>query len=312
MPLAHILAPQIMARAREIEAELGPPPALNARGGYLQVTPPPDASGGARSWEPHASQTPIAPSQPYERAPTYAGGRPGATAYLAQTGEKTPYDPRGLVDKKAKEGAFDPRTAGGSTLAMLGALQRSGDPRLKEVADAFQAGLQGKIDTKGTARGYLAPQLIPNANVGARGDQIGLDERGQPIYQAATKPMPASKTQKKAMQLQKGMPVGANERGESVDAKGKPTGYLGDSNAMRRKPSISSKHGLINPDRFAVDYVQRTYGPHLKAMQGNTAADGSPTDKFPAGYFNGMTPEQRKEIEVGVNALRMLERGEGA
>lgn len=308
-PLAHLLAPQIMAKAREIEAALGPPKVPQIELGPAEVTRAPQVELGPAEVR-RAPQIELGPAE-VTRAPK---------GYLAQQTsvgfEKTPYDPRGVVNKPEEDKFFDPRTPEGATGSMLGYLQRSGDPRLQDVARAFIAGQQGAMNTARTAQGHMTPQLLPNAPIpgAARGEQIGMTESGEPIYQAPDK--------KKKLALKKGEAAGFNEKGESVDPKGKKLGYLaaptfGDGHPLRdlarRKDdiTISPRTGeLARTDAFAQDALKQLFGKHLKAVQENFDETGKET--FPAGYLDKMSPTERKNVKDGVKALKLLNKGDSA
>lgn len=233
--------------------------------------------------------------------------------------EKTPFDPRGLIDKPDGK-MFDPRTPGGATEEMLGYLQRSGDPRLQNVARSFINGMQGMINSERTAGGHVNPTLLPNAPViGAakRGEPVGTTEAGEPIYQAPDKVKPS-----RTLKFKKGEPAGFDERGESVDVRGRKLGYLkgpagtfGEGHPMidlarRQGDNIISKRTgtLANTDAFGAAALQQRYGEHLKTMQDNFNDTGKET--FPPGYFDKMSSEQRQDIIDGVRALKLLERGQ--
>lgn len=278
MPLAHILAPQLMAKAREIEEQIGPPP-------------------------------------------TQLG-------YLAQQNvgfEKTPYDPRGLVDKP-QEKSFDSRSGGGKMLEGIGIMQRSGDPIAQRVARGFLAGATGKLaGTQGTYRTPQAgqtvdpkgkaPSMTMSVPLPTAREPIGWTERGEAIYAA---PPPAAKPGK--LKLKKGQAAGIDETGETVDPKGKKLGYLAPPTApmgtvvgpgrelpMRDLARRKTDAPMDKRDAFGAGALQQLYTPHLKALQDNFMDTGR--EEFPPGYFNGMSPTKKQEILDGVKALREMERG---
>lgn len=300
-PLVHLLAPQIMARAREFEEALGPPGA-----GYL--TQP--------VWEKDAAPLPSGVQKDFgDRPASEPKEKPKAAPYLTREQsvgyEKTPYDPRGVVNKPEENKVFDPRTPEGATGAMLGYLQRSGDPRLQDAARAFIAGQQGMINTEHTAQGHVTPQILPNVPTGpGHGEQIGMTERGEPIYASLEKPT------SKVLKLKRGEAAGFNEKGESVDPKGKKLGYLSGASAgmhdlARRKEDnvISKRTGeLTNTDAFGASSVEQLYGKHHEAMQEHFNDTGK--EAFPPGYFDGMSATEKQAIKDGVRALQALKRGQ--
>lgn len=248
--LAHLLAPQLIRKAQEIEDSIGPPRPLAA--GYMQ----------ARSPAPTASE-------------------------------------RGLKELRARPA-----------------------PRPDQVFKAAAA--QGV--NKAIAKSKIKP--IPNAAPPARpvyppakggiqaapDEPIGMHEDGRAIY--AVEPAPKKAAPKKGrtiIAIPEGA-VGATERGEAVTRGGTNLGYL----RNRENPNVRTLErnkmdvavGERNAyDKYDVQVLQKRFGEHLKAMQDNRDPDGMPTDQFPEGHFDGMSPAARKEIEAGVERLRELERG---
>lgn len=263
-PLAHLLAPQIMAKARQIEAELGPP----------QV------------------------------------------GYLAQQNVQAPG-----VD--AQGNRIHP---GRAMLNGIDVMQKSGDPIAQKVAKGFLAGVQGKL--AGAQGGmYRAPQagqavdpysgkptMTMLAPVLSASEPIGFTESGEAIYEAPKQGASFEKPGRK-LQLKKDQAVGIDETGESVDRKGKKMGYLATPGApMGTTDTGNGKLPLKNlarhktdapmdkRDKFGAGALIELYAPHLKAMQDRFQDTGR--EEFPPGYFNGMTPQQQQDIEIGVKTLR--------
>lgn len=183
----------------------------------------------------------------------------------------------------------------------------------------------------GAARGYdresrvqerklipIAPtRPAPSYAQGAGGIQtpadfpIGMTESGRPIYATDHVPQPARQGKRTVIQMPKGA-IGQNEQGQAVDVKGKKLGYLAQDPNVRTLERRSKDVSLGEKDtydQFGVQTLQRDFGEHLKAMQENRDRDGMPTDKFPTGYFRGMDPRRKKEIEAGVKRLQEIERG---
>jgi hypothetical protein len=107
--------------------------------------------------------------------------------------------------------------------------------------------------------------------------------------------------------------VAVNERGESLDARGKNLGYLQSGPARTGAMTPADVHqnmeqALRYGNQDAPRLLHQLYGEHLKEMLENRDAQGMPTDKFPAGYFKGMSPEQKKNIIEGVRLLREIDR----
>lgn len=270
MPLAHLLAPQLIRKAQEMEDAIGPARPI-AGAGYLQAPPT---------------------------------GRAGY--------EKTPYDPKGLMNKP------DPKlvemTPMGKT---VGNLQRSGDP----YAGAFARGMTqtSSPGRKGTKLIPTAPPIQgdPNAPV-ATGDVVGQTERGAPIHASEKPAAPAKQKGKKTIiKLDPNAAVGSNEKGESVTARGTNLGYLGGSSIVTpkgsvpmrtgdRRPSdivLTEDMGMMDKDKFSADMLRKMYGEDFKEVQENGM-------KYPTGYFDGKTAKQKENIMAGVRALQLLEHGQ--
>ena len=258
MPLVHILAPQILRRVQQLEAEA---------------------------------------SAPYPPSPAY----PTSRGYLQTIGyEKTPFDPNGVMDKPKESRPFDPRdaaTAGGMQNA-LGYFQRSGDP----MQQAFAKGAFIGMD---------------KANLGSRGV---LPVPSGPIAE------PVTPNKRGVIMAAPGEPVAVNERGESLDIKGKKipkkAGYLaqpalitpaGDiplRTGERRYSDVIMGHKpgeLEQTDPFAVQALEQRYGEHYR--QSDVDRYGMPNLKFPDGYFKGKSKEEIDDIKSGVKALAALQRG---
>jgi hypothetical protein len=122
-----------------------------------------------------------------------------------------------------------------------------------------------------------------------------------------------------------------NESGQSVAAGGRNLGYLATPGPMRtaeRKQSDylvsrdkddqdrllpkAEREGLRDKDAFSAQMLQRAYGKDAEAMMNNRDENGMPTDQFPPGYFNGVSAQDRENIEAGVRALRMIDPNFGA
>lgn len=236
MPLANLLAPELLRKAQEIEAAIGPPVPLSA--GYLQA------------------------------------------GY-----EKTPYDPKGLVDKHSGPSFDGDRSPG---MRGLGMLQRSGDPGLQAFG-------------RGVIEGGAPPP----------------GKQSKPIENASERPMKLVKkgeksgTKGRVLKLPAGE-AGMNEQGQSVTAAGKKLGYLGSPqlvtpynetpmrNADRRAADVSvARHERGN--KFSGDTLMKNYGEHLKEFEANRG-------EFPKGYFDGMSKTKKANIIDAVNELRAREK----
>lgn len=243
MPLANILAPELLRKAQEIEDAIGPPTQ-------------------ARS--------------------TLAGG------YLTAGYEKTPYDPKGLIDKPDSK-SFNGDTSPG--MRGLGMLQRSGDPGLQAFGRGMIDGGSGSLPSqkiKPLETAPAAPMRLVKKN-----EPTGTGKKGSP----------------RKLVLPAGA-VGTNERGESVTARGRKLGYLaqpelvtpyGGSQQLRtgernrNDVSVSRHEGS---DKFTGDALMQRFGEHLKEYEDNGG-------EFPRGYFDGMSKQRRADI---IDAVRELQR----
>lgn len=282
MPLAHLLAPQIARKVAEIETALGRPPSM----------PPP--SGG----------------------------------YLTVGYEKTPYDPRGLMNKPEPK-TFDPQAAGsgGGMQQALGAFQRSGDPGQRAFAKGAFLGMDDKFMKGYVQRPYTPPAPAPqpsrhavpkkpgkagkpgpNALVFAPGEQIGVTESGQPIYNERPKTWSEvysdPKNDPRKLRVKPGQAIGVDENGQSVDIRGKKLGYLNQPAMVTPYGDVPIRTGERNAgdiaeadrDPFAMSVIEKKYGKHLDEVEFNNG-------KFPPGYFKGMKPEEKENIQKGVQLL---------
>lgn len=68
---------------------------------------------------------------------------------------------------------------------------------------------------------------------------------------------------------------------------------------LERKPNDVS---LADKDQFGSEQLEKMYGPHLKEVDDNGG-------KYPAGYFDGMSPERKQNIKAGVVELMRRRRG---
>lgn len=242
MPLANILAPQIMRRAQAIEEALGPVTPM--RQGYLQA------------------------------------------GY-----EKTPYDPRGLVDKPEGGGYFDPNTPAGREAVLMGGLQRSENPYTRTFANNY---LQARDGT------YKTPEPMPTSPAAP----MKLVKKGE-----------KTGTKGRVLQLDPNAAVGMNERGESVSPKGKKMGYLAQPsietpsgstpmrNSDRRDNDVSGN--TWDNDAFSNQAMERRYGKHYQEWNDYK---GPNKDGFPDDYFKGMSATDRKNIIDGVKELSRRKR----
>lgn len=201
-----------------------------------------------------------------------------------------------------------PPTTPGSYYEMIGKLQRSGDPALQAMARGF---------LKGDEPGRAAPQIMPNAP--------------SPKYAGPEIKKTTKKDGTVVIQVDPRAMIGTNERGFPVDIKGrKQLGYLeapmiaagggelaGRTLGRGKKdittvPYNRSKPwmGLTLPpgDAFGADVLKREFGDDLKVMQENLDGRGVPTDKFPRGYLDHLSPKDQKKVKDGVKVLQNLER----
>lgn len=215
-------------------------------------------------------------------------GPPMQAGYLQAGYEKTPYDPRGLVDKPKGGAYFDPNTPAGREAALMGQLQRSDNPYTRTFANSYLKARDGTNPPPG------------------------------PLPTSPAAPMKLVKKGEKAprvLQLDPAAAVGTNERGESVTAKGKKLGYLA-------QPSIETPSGSTpmrtgdrqgrdvsdsrwDRDKFSDVEMEKRYGKHYQEWNDYR---GPNKDGFPDDYFKGMSAADRKNIIEGVKALRERKR----
>lgn len=354
MPLAHILVPQLLKRAQDIESELGHAPVgyldqpapqhpvfgdvagkteyqrsidesqRNGRGSFQrgfedgtaiyrgdlandpayvndpQVwTPAPQHSRGAPANYQRGSSNSKSYLEPAAPAAVPAAAAPAGGRIIRAGYEKTPFDPKGILDKKDTT-SFDPNdpSIGGGMQRAMGAFQRSGDPRQQAFSRGFLAA-EGGLDVGS----HVKP--IPSGPIAAQPEPAKKNKRGKAVISA--KP---------------GEPVAVNERGEAIDIKGKNLGYLnapaqitpaGDIplRTAERTPNdiiMGQKPGsLEQTDPFAVTSLEQKYGKHYHAS--DVDRYGIPNLKFPEGYFKGKTKAEKEDILNGVKALAALQRG---
>lgn len=150
----------------------------------------------------------------------------------------------------------------------------------------------------------------------------GIAPTIRPMPNAPVQPAPEAKPSR-VIQVKPGEVT--DEAGYAVDKKGKRLGYL-DQEAMNpgtryldRRPSdlnLDATAGNIIRDKFFRDHIERTYGPHLRAMQDNRDPDGRPTDKLPDGYFEALGEErgkpfskdERENILKGMKKLKEVQK----
>lgn len=195
------------------------------------------------------------------------------TGYL-NIGNPTTLDPRGLL-QDAPQKYYSSQTDAGKILHNAGELQRAGQPALAEAL------LHGLGIATGRKEGKMMP--IPNAPA--------------PAVVAAPAPMPVAKHIIIPLGTP-GAPIGTNERGEAVDIHGRNLGYL----AQPDNPIVMPQLPPL-PSDWSQQSLEKTYGKNLQDMQDNRNEDGTPTDAFPQGYFDGMSKEKRKGIEAGIKEL---------
>lgn len=218
------------------------------------------------------------------------GHAPVGTGYLNAGYEKTPYDPKGLINKPESQ-SYDPRTPVGSYLNGIGILQRSPNKVDQQMGRALAEGLdypdrlrKGEVDT-----------LIPNA------------PSPTPVQAA-----PPKKSGKKYLiSLPKTGPAGYDESGQAVDINGRKLGYLNQPAIVTPYGDVPMRTGQRTPndvlldqrDPFARSVIEQKFGKHLKELEFNNG-------KFPPGYFKKMTAEEKAGIQKGVQALQAIRREE--
>ena len=188
------------------------------------------------------------------------------------------------------------------------------NPDTPEGAFAQAASSMGQAGFTGFARGAQRGMMNPQHGVAPMPPPqppgqapVAVDERGRPVFEDTAKP--AKKDKRGRLVIDPGIgAVAVDEAGRSVDARGKKLGYLATAGArtLERRPGDVS---MDQRDSFAIETLEQMYGEHLQAMEANRDDRGMPTDKFPPGYFDGMSPDVKKNIRAGVKALREIRRG---
>lgn len=291
MPLAHILAPQLALKAQEIEDELGHAPV-----GYLEDPRAAYARKvfGSQIEQQSPNDLQEAPGYSNERGwyNTVTGkrsfpeaeppkGKKSKGGYLKVGYEKTPYDPRGLMNKPESK-SFDPRDmmAGGGMQSALGTFQRSGDLGQRAFAKGALLGMDDKF-----LRGYIRKPYVP-----------------------IVEPKKTTKG-KSVISAKPGEPIGIDENGQAVDIRGKKLGYLNAPAVATLYGNTPLRTGERKPgdvfaeqrDPFARSALEQKYKKHLEEVEFNNG-------KFPAGYFKKMSAEEKSDIQKGVQALQAIRR----
>ncbi len=161
----------------------------------------------------------------------------------------------------------------------------------------------------------------------APGQPLGFTESGVPIMA----PTPQPKTDKKGRTIISAADLNTpgariNERGESLDKRGKKAAYLAPTDPNLHYP----RSDPMNPfetggaDKIAmfknaggVATLQRRYEGHRKAMDENRDDQGAPAGKLPDGYFEALGRErgkpysktERDDIMKGIEHLRQIDKG---
>ncbi len=298
MPLAQLLAPQIARKAEEIEAALNPQAT-----GYLaqtgDVSARSDARGATRASGPLSEST-------QGMVAAADGGRTAAAQAKKDQAEvaNMTYDPR----------MASPAMSG---LMSINAVQKAGIPGGEAFARGLIRGSNLSVvdnrDPAPKAIGFLrgngaAPTDAPLAFVGPPSAKMLIPNAAPTPHAQAPQ---FDKRGRQVVQLGAG-PAGATEGGQAVNAKGKKLGYLtgdGDPNLHRGAGNAGPMQAYRFGGAKGVEQLQSEYSKHLKAMRENVNEKGEPTDKFPEGYFKGMSQAEKDKIRVGVEALRLMEKG---
>lgn len=287
MPLTHLLLPQIQRRAealaQEVEAQRQAESwVAQKRAGYLQGRPttPPEQLD---QWDAYNRQKYRTFLQQRPSAAPAAGAVPG---YLSPGDVGAGKKPM-TASEKAQEGlrAREPQRL---------------DTIMRNAAELAAAKAQLRADEL---------RLLPNAPATpALGEPVAFTENGAPIYEDAGRPMRGNVVI--PMRGEGAM----DEMGRPVDRRGRPTGYLG---GMQLGAPVDPGHAFKFGGARGEEYLEQRFGKDLKAMQENRDAQGMPTDKLPAGYFDALgrergkplTAKEKQDILIGVEALRKIERG---
>ena len=273
MPIAHLLAPQILRRAQEIEDALYPRPAA---AGYLQASAPVQ-----RQYHPVEISAPalVRGEQPVrrekapasEKAMTELRAEPAPRPDTVFKNAARRDVPRQVAKGKIKQIPNAPSPARGAvgTDEVVG-MDESGRPIYASVPGASPV-------KKKKGRTTIALPAGP----------VGVNERGEAVA-AGGKNL--------------GYLRGTNPNVRTLERT---------TRDLPRTPHVAAP-SVLN-DRYGVQVLQQRFGPHLKAMQDNReiGPDGYavPTGKFPEGYFDHMSTQAAEEIKLGVARLAEIERG---
>lgn len=274
MPLAHILAPQLIRKAHEIEAAIGPPRMPPPKTGYLQ------AGYEKTPYDPQGLMDKKGP-QSYDSS--QGDGREKLMLSLGQMQRSK--DPaqeafaRGIVKGLP---STQPGGVPNTPEVMPNAPAPQNHPAVigtTERGAPIYAGQGGPQPP--TKKGKTVIQLDPNA-------EVGVNERGEGFKVADR-----NRSFRSARQGYLEKPAVVTKLGERNDTR---------SLARGKNDIVLQKDGSLRPeDKFGTDVLQRKYGEDFKAVEENGM-------KYPSGYFAGKTAKEKEDIKAGVRALQMLNR----
>lgn len=243
---------------------------------------------------------------------------PADEAWINQVHSAPAVAPDQTIGKKYKWGdKYDPNTPGGAILQANDAMRSRG----KDTGwDDFSRGMMDGLTREPPVP---IPNFTPsNGMNGMNREPVAMSESGQPIYEPDAPP-PTDARGRQVLQIPADAQL-TDEAGYAIDKRGKRAldggkpfyaeqDQEGARTADRRASDVMihdpRKSHVGDEDAFAIGVIQRQYGEHLQAMEDNRDGNGVPTDKFPAGYFDGMSKDKRQNIEAGVRWLRAINKG---
>ncbi len=309
MPLSHILAPLVLQKTRELMRATQP---VSVQAKYVDEGSLPPMVQAQRVDESKFPPVKYGASNPpgVKVQANYVGAHPDVKVNARYVDENAPALRRGYLTIGAGKGKpvmpqqepteYDSSTPIGAYYGALHALPKG--------YEAFRGGALrgGEITLEKPIPNYAPPtQAAKKGKPGkylqfAPGEEIGIAENGQPIRA----PIPAGKP---VITAPAGQPFAVNERGESLDVRGKNLGYLNKQDpSIRYADRRLSDVNMEDRDALGQSSLEQTFGPHMKEMVYDPKTKKM---QFSPGYFEGMSKKDREAIKAGVKELASREKG---